>query len=86
VAKAMSRLGHDDRSRLANILASRPADKATILRAASLIDGCGALDACEAEARDLVESAWTRLDPLVPDSQFKVRLRAFGSFILDRYY
>ena len=51
-----------------------------------MIEGCGALDACESEARELVESAWKLLDPLVPDTQFKIRLRAFGWFVLDRYY
>ncbi len=27
-----------------------------------------------------------RVDPLVPDSQCKIRLRAFGWFVLDRHY
>jgi geranylgeranyl pyrophosphate synthase/predicted secreted hydrolase len=86
VAKAMGRLSRDDRRTLAAILASKPADKAIIRQAVAVIDGCGALDACEREARDLVESAWTQVDPLIPDSQFKVRLRAFGWFVLDRHY
>ena len=86
VSKAMGRLSREERHTLASILASKPADRTTILRAAAMIDGCGALDACEREARDLVESAWARVDPLVADSQYKVRLRAFGWFILDRYY
>jgi hypothetical protein len=32
-----------------------------------------------------VESSWQRLEPLVPDALFKIRLRAFGWFVLDRY-
>ena len=86
VAKAMGRLSREERRTLAAILASKPADQAIIREAVAIIDGCGALDACEREAGELVESAWTRVDPLVPDSQFKVRLRAFGWFVLDRYY
>jgi geranylgeranyl pyrophosphate synthase/predicted secreted hydrolase len=86
VAKAMGRLSRDERRELASIVASKPSDTASIRRAIALIDGCGALDACEAEARELVESAWALVDPLVPDSQVKIRLRAFGWFILDRYY
>jgi geranylgeranyl pyrophosphate synthase len=57
-----------------------------IREAIQLVDGCGALDASELQARELVEAAWSRLDPVVPDSQFKIRLRAFGWFILDRHY
>jgi geranylgeranyl pyrophosphate synthase/predicted secreted hydrolase len=86
VAKAMSRLSREERGMLASILASRPSDDAVIREAMSLVDGCGALDACELEARELVETAWKLLDPLVPDSHFKLRLRAFGWFVLDRYY
>jgi len=86
IAKAMGRLSRDERRTLVSILASKPADPAVIREAVLLVDGCGALDACELEARELVESAWTLLDPLVPDSQFKIRLRAFGWFVLDRYY
>lgn len=86
VAKAMGRLSRDDRWRLATILASEPQDPAVIREAIALVDGCGALDDCERDARDMVETAWSRLDALVPDSQFKTRLRAFGWFVLDRHY
>jgi len=86
VAKAMGRLRRDDRQRLAEILDAHPADAYTIREAVRLIDDCGALDACEHDARELVESAWRRLDPMVPDSQVKVRLRAFGWFVLERHY
>ena len=57
-----------------------------IFQAIDIIDGCGALDACEAQARALVEDAWRAVEPLLPDSQFKIRLRAFGWFVLDRHY
>ena len=68
------------------LVSSRPADAGTIRQAIDVIDACGALDACEAQARALVEDAWKAADPLVPDSQFKIRLRAFGWFVLDRHY
>jgi geranylgeranyl pyrophosphate synthase len=86
IAKAMGRLSRDERRRLSAILAARSSDPAVIREAVQLVDGCGALDACDVEARELVEAAWARVDPLVPDSQFKIRLRAFGWFVLDRYY
>jgi hypothetical protein len=33
-----------------------------------------------------VEDAWARLDPLVPDTQYKVMFRAFGWYVLERHY
>ena len=54
--------------------------------AIALIEGSGALDACEAQASELVESAWSRLAPLLEDSQSKVMLRAFGWYVLERHY
>jgi geranylgeranyl pyrophosphate synthase/predicted secreted hydrolase len=86
VAKAMGRLSREERGELWAILSSMPQRREDIGRAIELIDRCGALDACEQEARASVEAAWQALDPLIPDSQFKVRLRAFGWFVLDRHY
>jgi geranylgeranyl pyrophosphate synthase len=86
VAKAMGRLARGDRRDLWAILTSKPTERAVIDRAIALIDECGALDACEREARALVDNAWRVADPLLPDSQFKIRLRAFGWFVLDRHY
>ena len=36
-------------------------------------------------ARAMVEEAWAELDPLVPDSQAKVALRAFAWYLLERH-
>jgi geranylgeranyl pyrophosphate synthase len=86
VAKAMGRLSLDDRRELWGILCGKPTEGTEISRAVALIDACGALDACEREARDRVEEAWRIVDPLIPDSQVKMRMRAFGWFVLDRHY
>jgi geranylgeranyl pyrophosphate synthase/predicted secreted hydrolase len=86
VAKAMTLLPLNERRALWALVSSRPGDAETISAAIDIIERCGALDACEAQARTLVEDAWRALDPLVPDSQFKIRLRAFGWFVLDRHY
>ena len=50
------------------------------------VESVGAIEECAQEARALVESAWTRLDRLVPDTQYKVMFRAFGSYVLERHY
>jgi geranylgeranyl pyrophosphate synthase/predicted secreted hydrolase len=86
VAKAMGRLGRADRGKLWSIIDSKPADPETIREAIDLIDACGALQACSDEAHELVESTWTAVESQLPDSQFKVRMRSFGWFVLDRHY
>ena len=33
-----------------------------------------------------IELEWDELDPLLPESQFKVMFRAFGWHVLERHY
>ncbi len=86
VAKAMSRLDAAGRARLWQILSARPAEPGHVHEAISLIEECGAIRACREEADQLIEAAWARLQPLLPDSRAKLMLRAFGHFVLDRVY
>ena len=86
IAKAIGRLPPAERRALWSIVASRPSARDRIRDAIVIVERSGALEACEQQARDLVESAWALVDPLVPDTQCKIRLRAFGWFVLDRYY
>lgn len=86
VAKAMGRLSLPERQRLWSIIRSKPADEPTIREAIELVDRCGALQACSDDAHELVESSWKTVSPLLSDSHFKVRMRSFGWFILDRHY
>lgn len=86
VAKAMSRLSHADRQRLWTLVASKPDAQAVRAEAITLIQDCGALDACEQHAHELVETGWRKLDPLIEDSATKLMLRAFSWYVLERHY
>ena len=86
VAKSMSLLDADARMWLATILSTSAPDHDQVDRAIKLLEECGALDACAAEAERLVEEAWGVLDPLVPDSLAKLMLRSFSWFVLERHY
>ena len=44
------------------------------------------MEECLKEAQQLVNNAWTELDPLIEDSLPKLMLRAFGWFVLERQY
>ena len=82
----MSRLPLNERQGLWETVSSKPDDPLIIGAVIEQLETCGALDACEWEARELVESAWQKLDPKLRDSRVKVILRAFGWYVLERSY
>lgn len=61
-------------------------DPALVGRVIAELERLGAIEACVTRARDIVTTSWTRLDPLLPESQFKIVFRAFSAFVLDRHY
>jgi geranylgeranyl pyrophosphate synthase/predicted secreted hydrolase len=86
VVKALAALPTDQRSWLWRTLASRPSDPNVIESVIRLLEDCGAVEACATLARALVEEAWAKLDPLLPDSQCKLNFRAFSWYVLERHY
>jgi len=86
VAKSMSRLSYEERRALWETIFSRPADPDVIAGVIATLESCCALRSCEEQARDLMESAWRKLDPLLRDSHTKLMLRAFGWYVLERSY
>ncbi|MEW5741551.1 MAG: polyprenyl synthetase family protein [Myxococcota bacterium] len=86
VAKALGRLGPEERTALWATIASKPTDPAVVRNVIEQIEACGALDDCVKEANALVDSAWKALDPLVEASMPKIMLRAFGWYVLERHY
>lgn len=86
VVKALGALAPDARAWLWRTLAPRPSGTDEIEAIARCLEECGALDACSALARSIVERAWADLDPVLPDSQFKLMFRAFSWYVLERHY
>lgn len=86
VAKAIGALNAEERAWLWKTVSSRPQDQTVIDQVIEKLETCGAITACETEARALVEAAWARLDPLVMDTLPKLMLRAFGWYVLERHY
>ncbi len=86
VAVAMGKLERTDREWLWKTLQSKPTDERTVAAAVELIQTCGAIDACAATARTLVEAGWAKAEPLLDPSLARVMLRAFGWYVLERHY
>ena len=72
------------RTQMWNTIKSKPQDRETVERIIQQLEDCGALDACQKQADDLVEDAWRDLDGKVPDSFAKMMLRSFGWFVVKR--
>jgi hypothetical protein len=51
-----------------------------------MIEDCGAIQACQDQARELIDKEWKRIDPLLRDSFSKLMLRAFSWYVLDRQF
>lgn len=86
VVKALGRLNRPDRERFMRLLEGQPEDQAVVDAMVAEIETTGALEATSQAARDLVESAWIAVDPLLEPSIVKIMLRSFGWFVLERHY
>ncbi len=85
-AKALQRLEPERRSWLWRMLELRTEDPRLLSEMVETMETCGAIRACADEAKELVEAAWRKADPCLEDSLFKVVLRAFGWYVLERHY
>ena len=86
IAKAVSRLELETRRNLWKTLKSKPDERWVVDGIIKDLEACGAVEDCVQEARQMVDDAWAKLDPLVEDSLSKLMLRAFGWFVLERQY
>ncbi len=86
LAKALGALPITERKKLWATVSSHPTDPKIVGAAISTIEDSGALDACVAESKLIVERAWAQLDRAVEDSLPKIMLRAFGWYVLERHY
>lgn len=86
VARALGRLGADERARLAEILRLPQRSEAEVAEGIALVRESGALTSSTAEAVAMLERGWSALSPHLADTDAKVRLRAFSWFLLERHY
>ncbi|MBN9295456.1 MAG: polyprenyl synthetase family protein [Filimonas sp.] len=84
VAKAMGLLSPAQREYVWQTIQTMPVNRTVIESVIRLLQNCGAIDACRQEAEELVEMAWRKIDMVLPDSFFKIRLRAFSRYALKK--
>lgn len=86
IIKAMGRLNKFDRQYIWSIMQEHTEDHGKIASVIAMLNKVGAIDDCLVEARNLVETAWDKLDPLLPDSLPKVMMRTFCGYLTERTF
>lgn len=89
IAKAMNVKclpSRSQREHVWKIIQSKTNDITIIDQLIDLLEKCNCIDESIHEARLLVENMWTKLEPVIADSFYKILLRAFGFYILERHY
>ena len=86
IAKAMAVISPKERKRLWEIVSSKTDDLKLLTEAVAILDKYKVIENAEKDAKNILERAWRKLDPLVRDSMVKLNLRAFSWFVLERTY
>lgn len=69
---ALSRLPREEMTRLWADVKAKPTDAMIVSDVIARLEACGAIDACVARARTIVEEGFAEVDALLPDSMAKI--------------
>ena len=89
IAKAMDKKYLQEkmqRKYVCTIIRSKPTDITLVNDLIQCLENCGSINASVEYAKAIIEDAWNELDRVIPNSIFKIMLRAFGLHILERHY
>jgi geranylgeranyl pyrophosphate synthase len=84
VIHAIRKANQEDRKRLLEILKMHAEDQRLRDEAIGIIKKYGAIQYAKEKARELVKGAWKEIDPILPKSQAKEKLRLFAYFLIER--
>lgn len=73
-----------DKRRLIEILNMHTKDQEIITEAVEIIKKYGSVGYAKEYARRMVKDAWAAVEPLIPKSQAKDKLKAFADFLVER--
>lgn len=82
VIQGLMKLGQKERTKLWEQL-EHGAHTENVPSMIALLEDCGALNCCIKYAKELIESAWAKVDELLPESYAKMQLRIFGQFVVE---
>ncbi len=73
-----------DRRRLLEIINMHTTDQKLRDEAINIIKRCGSMEYAKEFARNIVKESWGEVDPLLPRSDGKEKLRAFAVYLVER--
>ncbi|RLI30195.1 hypothetical protein DRO50_00060 [Candidatus Bathyarchaeota archaeon] len=84
VIYTLSKASPEDRKRLIEILDMHTRDEKLKEEAIGIMTRYGAIEYAKNLAKKLVEESWSEIDPLLPSSEAKEKLRAFAAYLIQR--
>ncbi len=86
VIYTLSRASEEDKRRLKEILGMHTRDRALIEEAISILNKYGSIEYAKEFARDIVRRSWKDVESILPDNEYKERLRSLANFMVEREF
>jgi geranylgeranyl pyrophosphate synthase len=86
VARAFTLFTAEQRQNFWDVLKTKPEYDIVENVLIKELNSVDALKLSHLDAKNMVEEAFERLDAAIPDSYYKLMIRAFGDYVLDRHY
>ena len=74
----------DKAARLTEILNSHPDDQTVINEAIEIIKSTNSIEHAKQQARDIVKAAWANVQSALPETDAKLKLKAFADYLVER--
>lgn len=74
----------EDAKRLKEILSLHTNDRELILEAIDILKRNGSIEFAKKKANQLITDAWAQVDPLLPNSPAKNKLKALVDYLIER--
>jgi len=86
VIHTLSKASEDDKRRLKEILAMHTRDRALIEEAISILKKYGSVEYAKEFAREIVRKSWREIEDILPDNEYKEKLRELANFLVEREF
>jgi geranylgeranyl pyrophosphate synthase len=84
VIRTLEVASEEDKKRLLEILDSHTEKESEILEALKIINKYDGIDYSKKKASEMVESAWNKIDSILPETNAKKILKKFAEYLVDR--
>ncbi len=86
VIHTLSKASEDDKRRLKEILAMHTRDRALLDEAISILRKYGSVEYAKEFAREIVRESWREIENILPDNEYKKKLRELTNFLVEREF